>query len=220
MFAPLRVDRDAQGPGGGLGGPRRPSLVETTGSPRFLGSPSLACRALSGPAGPTCPQPVHDFGRREVSTAFWSDNTIDPGTDPFEAPSHGPLARCLRFVARVAPGTSTQDSLPACWLRFDRAGLSPAGLRPRLSGSHRSSPSCRARLRLAHCPPNRAARPASRQPRPGLLGGSARPGPCPPYRDVVSTALPGPMVTVRLLPGGAVRLAHCPPSQTGRAPSR
>jgi putative transposase len=44
----------------------------------------------------------------------------------FGAPSHGPLPRCLRFVAGLTTGL-TQDSLPARWLRFDRSGLSPAG---------------------------------------------------------------------------------------------
>jgi len=37
-------------------------------------------------------------------------------------------------VARVTPGASTQDSLPARWLGFGRTGLSPAGFHSRLSG--------------------------------------------------------------------------------------
>ncbi len=57
----------------------------------------------------------------------------------FEAQSRGPVARCLRFAARVTPGLA-QDSLPACWLGVGRTGFPPAGLLPRVLGWHRSSP--------------------------------------------------------------------------------
>ena len=62
-------------------------------------------RACSG-RGPTCRAsmlPSAHFERRRLH-----DNSS------FEAQSHGPRARCLRFAATVARGaTATQDSLPA-----------------------------------------------------------------------------------------------------------
>src|SRR5687767_6005480 len=111
------------------------------------GEPLLTCRALRPRRALRSPaRPIRAVEERPVLPSDPRRSSA-PGLVAFEAPSHGPFARCLRFVARVAPGASTQDSLPARWLSFGRTGLPPAGLLPRLSGCHRP-PSCRARLVL------------------------------------------------------------------------
>ena len=62
-----------------------------------------------------------------TDAVFRQTDTVDlRNENGFGAPSHGPFPRCLRFVAGLTTGL-TQDSLPACWLRVDRSGLSPAG---------------------------------------------------------------------------------------------
>src|SRR3569832_637695 len=77
---------------------------------------------------PCCLTPV---GRPQPRFAAWtkqptdSPNIVGPTLAPFEAQSHSPLTRCLRFVLGLP--RPTQDSLPACWLGFDWSGLSPAG---------------------------------------------------------------------------------------------
>ena len=72
---------------------------------------------------------------KEISAACWRIKTIgrrDFGI--FGAQSHSSHARCLRFA--VGLPFPTQDSLLAWWLTFGQAGLSPAGLLPRISVSH------------------------------------------------------------------------------------
>ena len=55
-----------------------------------------------------------------------SPNFVGPTLAPFEAQSHSPLTRSLRFVLGLP--LLTQDSLSDRWLGFARSGLSPAGL--------------------------------------------------------------------------------------------
>src|ERR1700677_49529 len=46
---------------------------------------------------------------------------------------------------------STQDSLPACWLGFDRVGVSPTGLHPRVSMKSSATSFLPSQAFLAHC---------------------------------------------------------------------
>ena len=140
-FAPAGGERRAHGPGGSSRGPPVPALcrTEAPGSPRFLGSPSRACPVLrprwAGPPSPLSDGPVLPSGTCIPSAS----------TKTFRGSITRPTRSLSTLRSPGHPGT-TQDSLPACWLGFGRAGLSPAGLLPRVSRKHRSSLSLRAKL--------------------------------------------------------------------------
>ena len=99
-----------------------PGLAEkATGPPRFLGNPRE--RALfSDPGGIADARPL-----RRRDAAFRHLNDVGSREyDHFGAQSHGPLTRCLRFAARVAPAPrKTRFRLLA---KLCRAGVgSPQG---------------------------------------------------------------------------------------------
>ena len=87
---------------GSLGGTAH---AEATRPPRFLDDPLLTCPALR-PRWAVALDRCH-------ATVLPSDGltTSAPQSESFEAPSHGPHARCLRFAAHGHP-RATQDSLP------------------------------------------------------------------------------------------------------------
>ena len=99
--------------------PRRPSTVEKTRPPRFLGDPCVHA-ALLDPGGP--PNPGHF---RTGDVVFHLRNDVDSASTAFGAPSRGLHALCVRFAAGVTPGPrNTRFRLVAS---LDRSGLSPAG---------------------------------------------------------------------------------------------
>jgi hypothetical protein len=128
--------------------PPAPVSVEATGSPRFLGSP--CSRAVpSDPAGPTCPRSDPVLRSRQVSAAFRYANTVGPRTGHFRGSITRPIRSLSTLRGPGRPGSFHARLATGLLTLLDRAGLSPAGLLPRLSGSHQP-PSCRARLGLAH----------------------------------------------------------------------
>jgi hypothetical protein len=131
LFAPLRrVPWLAAGwPGPGL---RRASAVvslERRTPPRFLGCPRgvpWSRPAVEQPGG--TPRPGR-YGRAVLPSA--TRKASAPTSKPFEAQSHGPLTRCLRFTTTVARRRARLAS--GRWPAF--AGQDrPAGLRARFLG--------------------------------------------------------------------------------------
>ena len=123
FFAPGVAACGDDGPGVGHSvSPPEFSSVETTGSPKFLGSPHSRLPMFSDPGRPMRSRP-----RTERSRGPRCLN--DEGTDdyaPFEARWHGFRACCLRIT--VGLPFSAQDSLPGAGQAL-LSGLSPAGFR-------------------------------------------------------------------------------------------
>jgi hypothetical protein len=132
----------------------------------------------SDSGGPTLP--CHISSGSMLSCGYLQ--TLDPTTTYISELNR--TARSLAvYASRPAsrPGL-VQDSLLVRWLRFDQAGLPPAGHRTRLSRWHRFLPSCRARLVLAHIgigaarhagrtvPPHRSGRADFLHPAPRVTG--------------------------------------------------
>ena len=114
LFAPVGVNTTPTGQGLVTGCPHPDSSTETTGSPRFLGNPLHACPALR-PRWDLCARPLLRFG-----AAFRaSDGVGSHENRNFEAQSHGPHARCLRFAGWVAPAPARLAS--GCLARRCRA---------------------------------------------------------------------------------------------------
>ena len=110
-----------------------PFCVETTGSPGFLGSPLLACRALRPRRASDSPRHVGESG-----VAFRRLKDVGPGTSCFRGSMTRPT-RSLSTLRSQGHPCTTQDSLAARWLSVRCAGLSPAGLLSRVSELHRIS---------------------------------------------------------------------------------
>lgn len=110
-------EHDAHRPGADHRLPHPDLSTEATGSPRFLGNPMRACPALR-PRWDLCARPLP-----RVGAAFRLFNGVGSHKNRnFEARSHGPRARCLRFARRVTPSPrKTRFRLPA---RRCRAGVS------------------------------------------------------------------------------------------------
>jgi len=85
-------------------------MAETTGSPRFLGSPNAPCPARRPRRGPRV-RPL-----RPLDAAFRTIESVGPHIADFEAQSHGLVAPCVRFVAWVTPVLSRHATLGSgCW---------------------------------------------------------------------------------------------------------
>jgi len=98
------------------GHPLRVSLVETTGSPTFLGSPHCAFALLFDPGGTGGIRPFRCTG---TAPALTTTKARRKGT--FGAQSHGVRTGCLRLaVAVTAPPRKTRFRLLA---KFYRTGL-------------------------------------------------------------------------------------------------
>ncbi len=78
--------------------PDRHTGLETTGSPRFLGSPHACVPCSFDPGGTGYTRPVQCTG-----AAFRFTQGVGPREADFGAQSHGPHTRCLRFAGRVSP---------------------------------------------------------------------------------------------------------------------
>ena len=92
--------QDATPVGLGLftGIPNTGSSTEAIGSPRFLENPLWTCPALR-PRRDLCARPLLRF-----DVAFRKfDGVGSHENHNFEAQSHGPFTRCLRFAGWVAP---------------------------------------------------------------------------------------------------------------------
>ena len=124
--------------------------VETTRSPRFLGSPPTTRPAR---------RPRWDLRARPSSASMLpsaSRTASAPTTQRFGAQSHGSWRRCLRFAARVTPGPrKTRFRLVAS---LGRAGFDPQDS----TVSFRSVPTTSSRLILAQ--------PTCCRPRPPTVG--------------------------------------------------
>ena len=105
--------------------------MEATGSPRFLGSPCPNVPCSSTPAGRS------DLAL--AAAAVLPSGTANPSATA--SCFRGSITRPVRSLStlRACVALGAQDSLPACWLCFGRAGLSPAGLLSSISGAHRST---------------------------------------------------------------------------------
>lgn len=144
-----RWNTTAKGLGIGPGAPFSPvrSFKETCWPPRFLGNPSLACcghllRRAESPspyrATPCC---LPTSLRRRPPQSFAFRSSI---TQP---------AKLAVYASQMPSRTPTQDSLPACWLNFGRAGFSPAGFQFLISSRCLHLLSQRTKLCLAHSNP-------------------------------------------------------------------
>jgi hypothetical protein len=127
---PRRPSRRASFPS--LGDTAAIQRSETTRSPRFLEDPRT--RALLFDPGGTG-APGHR-GRLPYSSARRCclphlRRRRLPRLTPFEAQSHGPRPRCLRFAARVAPGPRKTRFRLVTFLR--RSGFEPAGSHRKVS---------------------------------------------------------------------------------------
>jgi len=99
LFAPAVHGRGTRGPGGFQAGPPTGILSpETTGSPRFLGSPRAYVPCSYDPGGIGYTRPVQC-----TDAAFRFTQGVGSRKADFGAQSHGPHTRCLRFAGRVAP---------------------------------------------------------------------------------------------------------------------
>ena len=74
--------------------------VETTGLPRFLGNPGVNVPCSLTPTGPD------GSGQYSpTSAAFRSRDSVGSRhNNSFEAQSHSPFTRCLRFAGGITPG--------------------------------------------------------------------------------------------------------------------
>jgi len=122
---------------------------------RFLARKYRTCywpgdgRASQVPWGaPLANTPRSQTPAGRPALAFPDESMLPPGYTHAVGPTTHSLsglyhAACLLAVYASWDGLlrrCTQDSLPACWLGFDRMGLSPTGLQSRLSRWHRLPP--------------------------------------------------------------------------------
>jgi hypothetical protein len=78
------------------------------------------------------------FGR--IDAAFRLRHAVGPTTNPLSGLYHAAYSLAVYASWDGLLRRFTQDSLPVCWLGFDRVGLSPTGLLTRLSRWHRLPP--------------------------------------------------------------------------------
>lgn len=98
-----------------LPGPFLPHTEETTGSPRFLGDPSVSMPWPSTPAGRSHQAMRCNRAAFRHMNGVSPRNLVDSG-----AQSHGLLAPCVRFAPRVAPGPrNTRFRLLASFAGWD-----------------------------------------------------------------------------------------------------
>jgi hypothetical protein len=102
---------------------------------RVPGEPFAYAPCSSTPPGRCPPRLCGGTG-----AAFRSLNNVGPSMSHFRGSIAWLICSLSTLRSRGYPRT-TQDSLAACWLGFGCAGLSPAGLLPRISESHRVPPS-------------------------------------------------------------------------------
>ncbi len=140
--------QDAVAPRGledGSPAPHKPDIrSEMTGPPRFLGRPSCQRAPLSDPGGPARASP--HTARPMLPSGSLTPSA--PQVEVFRGSITQPTDSLSTLRSPGYPGT-TQDSLPARWLGFGRAGLAPAGLQFCVSGDHQLPPSPQTRLCLA-----------------------------------------------------------------------
>ena len=100
------------------------------------------------PCSPTPPGPpvFGHIASQSVGLAFWQQQTIGPGTMCFRGSITRPI-RSLSTLRRAGRPNATQDSLPAAGLSLAGRDFHPLGSSLDFQGL---SPSCRARLGLAH----------------------------------------------------------------------
>jgi hypothetical protein len=111
-----------------------PSLfpMEQSGSPRFLGSPTVPLPCSRDPGRATLPLPSQQDG---IVPALGTTKTATTGY--FGADSQGFSTRCLRFQLRLS--LHWQDSLSAGGSPY-RVGVEPTGLLQRISSAALSPP--------------------------------------------------------------------------------
>jgi hypothetical protein len=109
--------------------PRALPEAETRGSPRFLACPSALVPPSSTPVGP----PPLAFSRMRLLPSIASTISAPTSLADFGASSLRPVRSLSTLRTRSRP-RRTQDSLPACWLGFDRVEPSSTGHVRSISG--------------------------------------------------------------------------------------
>jgi hypothetical protein len=123
------------------GGPTRNRTQEKRRPPRFLGNPCTRVPRSSTPMGVArpCPKRTNHCGLPRNL----------PRRPPPHAPLRGSITRptcVLSTLHDEGHPIAMQDSLPACWLGINWAGLAPAGFQSRISRDRCDLLSHRARL--------------------------------------------------------------------------
>ena len=127
------------------GGPTRNMTQEKRRPPRFLGNPCTRVPRSSTPMGVArpCPKRTNHCGL--------------PRNLPRRPPPHPPLRGSITRPTCVLSTLhdeghpiAMQDSLPACWLGINWAGLAPAGFQSRISRDRLRPPFPSSQACLAH----------------------------------------------------------------------
>ena len=127
------------------GGPTRIMTQEKGRPPRFLGNPCTRVPRSSTPMGVARPCP-----KRTNHCGLPTNLRRRP---PPHAPLRGSITRptcVLSTLHDEGHPIAMQDSLPACWLGVDWAGLAPAGFQSRISRDRLRPPFPSSQASLAH----------------------------------------------------------------------